>query len=94
MTTKELRDLSLKLEACMTRLDAAIREMQSERETLNHYKQLVSSLHAELKRSDEPGTTPFPLGTPAPLPVPSALNETCGKMREIVRTEFAISSNH
>ncbi len=57
---KEFRELSLKLEACMNRLDAAIRkmdaavsEMQSEREALNHYKQLISSLFIELKRSNE-----------------------------------------
>ncbi len=60
LATKELRDLTLKLEACMDRLDAAISEMQSERETLNHYKQLVSSLYAELKPSTELASVSVP----------------------------------
>ncbi len=53
LATKEV--LSLELEACITRLgaaigkmDAAVSEMQSERETLNHYKQLGLSLPAAL----------------------------------------------
>ncbi len=81
MATKELRDLTLKLEACMTRLETAVSEMQSEREALNHYKQLISSLYAELKLTNEraavsavAATNPvLPSSTPTtPAPPPAA----------------------
>ncbi len=90
MATKELRDLSLKLEACMTRLDAAIREMQSERETLNHYKQLISSLYAELKRANELATAsgpPTPASSTGSGGSGGTGSDVIGKMREIL-SEF------